>query len=87
MAKMRNRSMKEPTESIEQRQRKQRAHGENWHKARHLYLKYPFVPVTDLARIFGVSRKRFNEYVADILDGRKQRCEEELARIKAKEGL
>jgi hypothetical protein len=52
-----------------------------------LYLKYPLLPAADLARILGVSRQRIFQYVDGLNEEREKRREEELVRLKRKEGL
>ena len=72
----------------------ERRHGKTWHErgptyenARRLYLKYPLLPVSDLARILGVSRQAIYEYVEGLEEEREKRREEELIKLKRKEGL
>jgi len=71
-----------------------RKHGKTWHDrgptyehSRRLYLKYPLLPISDLARILGVSRQAIYVYVEGLEDEREKRREEELVRLKRKEGL
>lgn len=71
-----------------------RKHGKTWHDrgptyehARRLYRKYPLLPVADLARILGVHRQTVYEYVEGLEEERERRREEELVRLKRKEGL
>jgi hypothetical protein len=52
-----------------------------------LYLKYPLLPAADLARILGVSRQAIDQYVDGLKEEREKRREEELVRLKRKEGL
>jgi len=71
----------------EQKERKEREHGETWERARRLYLKYPLLPASDIARILGVSRQAIDEYVRDLKPEREERHAATLASIKRKEGL
>jgi len=71
----------------EQKERKEREHGETWERARRLYLKYPLLPASDIARILGVSRQAIDEYVRDLKPEREERHTAALANIKRKEGL
>jgi hypothetical protein len=75
-------------------EREARKHGKTWHDrgptyvhARRLYLKYPLLPVADLARILGVSRQAIDEYVGGLKEERAKRREEALVKLKRKEGL
>jgi len=52
--------------------RKQRPHGETWETMRRLYLKYPLLPVVDLARLLDISRARANACVSDLGDERER---------------
>jgi hypothetical protein len=69
------------------KERKQRPHGDTWEQARRLYLKYPLVPVADLARMLGVSRARVDACVPDLKPERERLRREALKRLKTKEGL
>lgn len=69
-------------------------HGKRWHdpgptriEARRLYLKYPLLAASDLARIFGVSRQAIDQYVAGLKEEREKLREEALVKLKRKEGL
>ena len=81
-------------EAIERKSVQARKHGKTWHDrgptwghARRLYLKYPLLPAADLARILGVSRQAIDQYVDGLKEEREKRREEELVRLKRKEGL
>lgn len=81
-------------ESIKHKSAEALRHGKTWHDrgptwghARRLYLKYPLLPAADLARILGVSRQRIFQYVDGLNEEREKRREEELVRLKRKEGL
>ena len=70
----------------------ERKHGKTWHDrgptwahARRLYIKYPLLPVADLARILGVTRQAIYEYVEGLKEEREKRYEEALANLKRKE--
>jgi hypothetical protein len=72
----------------------ERKHGKTWHDrgptwghARRLYLKYPLLPVADLGRILGVTRQAIYDYVEGLTGEREKRREEELVKLKRKEGL
>jgi hypothetical protein len=71
----------------EPKERKARDHGETWERARRLYLKYPLLPASDIARILRVSRQAIDEYVRDLKPEREERHAATLASIKRKEGL
>jgi len=71
----------------EPKERKARDHGETWERARRLYLKYPLLPASDIARILRVSRQAIGEYVRDLKPEREERHAATLASIKRKEGL
>ena len=84
--------MAEPksTEAQEEtKTRKKRAHGPNWERARHLYIKYPLLPTADLADILGVSRQAVYKYVEgeELMEEREKRRKEALVKLKRKEGL
>ena len=68
-------------------ERKPREHGETWEHARRLYLKYPLLPASDIARILGVSRQAIDEYVRDLKPEREELRTAALASLKRKEGL
>jgi predicted transcriptional regulator len=61
--------------------------GPTYHAARRLYLKYPLLPASDIARILGVSRQAIDEYVRDLKPEREERHAAALASIKRGEGL
>ena len=81
-------------EATERKSAQARKHGKTWHDrgptwehARRLYLKYPLLPAADLARILGVSRQAIDQYVEGLKEERERRREEELVKLKRKEGL
>ena len=71
-----------------------RKHGKAWHdrgptyeNARRLYLKHPLLPVSDIARILGVTRSAVYQYVDGLMEEREKRYEEALIKLKKEEGL
>lgn len=71
-----------------------RKHGKTWHDrgptwrhARRLYLKYPLLSASDLARILGVSRQAIDQYVDGLKEEREKLREQAIVKLKRKEGL
>jgi len=52
-----------------------------------MYLKYPLLPVSDLARILEVSRQTIYEYVEGLAEEREKGREEAIIKLKRREGL
>ena len=67
--------------------RKLRGHGENWDKMRRGFIKYPLVPVADLARLFGASRAAFYKNVSGLVEERERLRREALDRLRDAEEL
>ena len=67
--------------------RKPRGHGENWDKMRRVFIKYPLVPVADLARLFGVSRAAFYKNVSGLVEERERLRRDALDRLRDAEEL
>jgi predicted DNA-binding protein YlxM (UPF0122 family) len=69
-------------------------HGKRWHDpgptrkhAERLYIKYPFLPITELASILGVSRQVVHDYIKDLAKERERARQKELVKLKREEGL
>jgi hypothetical protein len=67
--------------------RKARGHGETWDKMRRVFIKYPLVPVADLARLFGVSRAAFYKNVSGLVEERESLRQDALNKLRDAEGL
>lgn len=81
-------------QSIERKTAEAQKHGKRWHdrgptwkQARRMYLKYPLLPVSDLARILEVSRQTIYEYVEGLAEEREKGREEAIIKLKRREGL
>jgi hypothetical protein len=68
-------------------ERKQRPHGETWETMRRLYLKYPLVPVADLAEMLKITRARAHACVTDLGDERERLRRQALASVRRAEKL
>jgi hypothetical protein len=69
-------------------------HGERWHDpgptrkhAERLYVKYPLLPITELANVLGVSRQVIHDYVKDLAGERERARKEAIIKLKREEGL
>jgi hypothetical protein len=56
-------------------------------QARRLYLKYPLLPMADIARLLGVSRQAVDQFCLDLKDERERRRQDALEKIRINEGL
>ncbi len=83
-----------PEQSTERKNAEAQKHGKRWHDpgptrkhAERIYIKYPLLPITEIANILGVSRQVIHGYVKELAAGREKAREEALVKLKRKEGL
>jgi predicted ArsR family transcriptional regulator len=81
-------------ESAERKSAQAKKQGKRWHdpgstriEARRLYVKYPLLAASDIARILGVSRQAIFQHVDGLKEEREKLREEALVKLKRKEGL
>ncbi len=69
------------------KRKRPREHGETWERVRRLYIRYPLLPVADIATLCGVSRARANACVTGLLAERERLRAGALAKISHDEKL
>ena len=83
-----------PEQSMERKSTQAQKHGKRWHDpgptrkhAERIYIKYPLLPITEIANILGVSRQVIHDYVKELAEEREKAREEAIVKLKRKEGL
>lgn len=72
---------------MSERKQKPGPQTETWDTMRRLYLKYPLVPVADLAEMLGVTRARAHACVTDLKNEREQLRQRALDTLRRTEKL
>jgi len=69
-------------------------HAKRWHDpgptrkhAERLYVKYPLLPITEIANVLGVSRQVIHDYVKDLAEERGEARKDAIIKLKREEGL
>jgi DNA invertase Pin-like site-specific DNA recombinase len=83
-----------PKQSTKRKSAEAQKHGEKWHDpgptrkhAERIYIKYPLLPITEIANILGVSRQVIHAYIKELTKERERAREEAIASLKREEGL
>lgn len=80
--------------SEERKSAEAQKHGKRWHDpgptrkhAERLYVKYPLLPITEIANVLGVSRQVIHDYVKELAEERERAREEAIIKLKREVGL